>query len=91
LWEVIGLKNDDSKGLMATLAQATAPRNTSNLVPVPAPTAVPSGIPSPVNPQDLINPFLMCPHPLAPTVDAIRQFYRNGTPQIRTNLFVEFT
>ena len=33
------------------------------------------------------NPFLICSHPLVPTVDGLRQFYRQSVPQFRLNLF----
>lgn len=33
------------------------------------------------------NMFFICGHPLVPTVDSLRQFYRQSIPQFRTNLF----
>ena len=77
-----------------TIAESINPPNIPQAIAsghlVPKDPVVPGGhaVPTPDPPGLGRNPFLICSHPLVTTVDSLRQFYRQGVPQFRTNLFV---
>lgn len=74
---------------MPTLAEATKPRDVSQLTPLaPATAGPPTSLPTPPGPGDGRNPFFICSHPVVSTADTLRHFYRQSVPQFRTGLFV---